>query len=92
MLAGKSSDKDELYKSFDDGANGEKGYLKNTFSKGGRGYKNHDTFQKKLGDKYRFEEHRSFEKPEIKKGRKIADDHEQAGTLFIYLFIIFFQQ
>ncbi|XP_011501543.1 PREDICTED: uncharacterized protein LOC105365146 [Ceratosolen solmsi marchali] len=80
-----------FYKTYGSDADGEKGYLKKTFSKGDHGYKTLDTFHKKLGDRYGFEEHEAFGKASDKEEEKQEDksastkhnhntDHEGAGT------------
>ncbi|XP_001599396.1 hornerin-like [Nasonia vitripennis] len=85
------SDEGGFYKSYGSDADGEKGYLKKTYSKGDHGYKSLDTFHKKLGDRYGFEEHEAFGKESDKdegkhhgksasQKRKHSDDHEGAGT------------
>ena len=66
--------------------------MKQTYSKGDHGYKTFDTFHKKNGDNYGFEEHTAFGKGrEGKKAEKDGksgsytseagddDDHEGAG-------------
>lgn len=88
MQKGKSKE-GGFYKSYGSDADGEKGYQKKTFSKGEHGYKNYDTFHKKLGDKYGFEEHEAFGKDhqpqssQVKQVRKqkVAADHEGAGRI-----------
>jgi hypothetical protein len=91
VKAGKSNE-GGFYKAYGSDADGEKGYLKKTFSKGDHGYKTLDTFHKKLGDRYGFEEHEAFGKASGKESegqegksasakRKLSNDHEGAGTL-----------
>ncbi|KAG7204713.1 hypothetical protein KM043_005127 [Ampulex compressa] len=88
--AGKS-DEGGYYKTFGSDAEGEKGYLKETYSKGDHGYKTFDTFHKRDGDKYGFEKHTAFGKARSgNKGGHHADedssskksnDHEGEGTI-----------
>ncbi|KAJ8667908.1 hypothetical protein QAD02_009571 [Eretmocerus hayati] len=49
-----------VYTEYGSDADGEKGYARKTFSNGDQGYKNYDTFHKKRGDSYGFEEHEAF--------------------------------
>ncbi|XP_058804503.1 hornerin-like [Phymastichus coffea] len=80
-----------FYKQFGNDAEGEKGYLKKSYSNGNHGYKNYDTFHKTIGDRYGFEEHeetgqqsaadsdRQQAKHKQTK-KKQSGDHEGAGT------------
>lgn len=89
MVLGKS-DEGGYYKTYGSDAEGEKGYLEATYSKGNHGYKTLDTFHKRDGDKYAFEKHVAYGKAraEEKSGREHdaasrsskGDDHEGAGT------------
>lgn len=90
MVLGKS-DEGGYYKTYGSDAEGEKGYLKATFSKGNHGYKNLDTFHKQDGDKYAFEKHIAYGKARAdkKSGHNVAassrsgkgGDYEGAGTM-----------
>lgn len=77
------SDEGGYYRTYGSDAEGEKGYLKETFGKGDQGYKTLDTFHKQDGDKYEFETQTSFGKgqadKEDKKKEKKDRDHEGAG-------------
>ncbi|XP_076766941.1 uncharacterized protein LOC143433489 [Xylocopa sonorina] len=83
------SDGGGYYKTFGSDAEGEKGYLKATFSKGNHGYKSLDTFHKQDGDKYAFEKHLAYGKSRGDKKSGHHDeaassrsgDHESAGTM-----------
>ncbi|XP_029040171.1 spore wall protein 2-like [Osmia bicornis bicornis] len=89
-VSGKS-DEGGYYKTYGSDAEGEKGYLKATFSKGNHGYKNLDTFHKQDGDKYAFEKHIAYGKAQAdkKSGHNVAaasrsskgGDYEGAGTI-----------
>ncbi|XP_031836780.1 uncharacterized protein LOC116428807 [Nomia melanderi] len=86
------SDEGGYYKTYGSDAEGEKGYMKASYSKGNHGYKTLDTFHKRDGDKYAFEKHIAFgkaradkksgdhEKDEGSRSQK-GDDHEGAGTI-----------
>ncbi|XP_017797658.1 PREDICTED: spore wall protein 2-like [Habropoda laboriosa] len=88
--AGKS-DEGGYYKTYGSDAEGEKGYLKATYSKGNHGYKTLDTFHKQDGDKYAFEKRVAYGKARADKKSshndeaasrfRKADDHEGAGTM-----------
>ncbi|XP_043672359.1 oleosin-B3-like isoform X2 [Vespula pensylvanica] len=88
--AGKS-DEGGYYKTYGSDAEGEKGYLKETYSKGDHGYKTLDTFHKQDGDKYGFEKHFAYGKARLtdesdkhaEQSSKIGkqEDHEGAGTI-----------
>ncbi|KOC69594.1 hypothetical protein WH47_05537 [Habropoda laboriosa] len=92
--AGKS-DEGGYYKTYGSDAEGEKGYLKATYSKGNHGYKTLDTFHKQDGDKYAFEKRVAYGKARADKKSshndeaasrfRKADDHEGAGTEKPYL-------
>ncbi|EFN87388.1 spore wall protein 2 [Harpegnathos saltator] len=77
------SDEGGYYRTYGSDAEGEKGYLKETYGKGDQGYKTLDTFHKQDGDKYEFETQTTYgtadddreKQKEEKKG-----DHEGAGT------------
>ncbi|XP_015181591.1 PREDICTED: stress protein DDR48-like [Polistes dominula] len=85
------SDEGGYYKTYGSDAEGEKGYLKETYSKGDHGYKTFDTFHKQDGDKYGFEKHFAYGKARsAKDSDKHAEqssnigkheDHEGAGTI-----------
>ncbi|KAI4487206.1 hypothetical protein M0804_005355 [Polistes exclamans] len=85
------SDEGGYYKTYGSDAEGEKGYLKETYSKGDHGYKTFDTFHKQDGDKYGFEKHFAYGKARRAKdsdkhaeqSSKIGkhEDHEGAGTI-----------
>ncbi|CAK9804935.1 hypothetical protein ANTPLA_LOCUS4259 [Anthophora plagiata] len=85
------SDEGGYYKTYGSDAEGEKGYLKATYSKGNHGYKTLDTFHKQDGDKYAFEKHVAYGKArgdkktshndEAASRFRKADDHEGAGTM-----------
>ncbi|XP_033349480.1 filaggrin-like [Bombus vosnesenskii] len=85
------SDEGGYYKTYGSDAEGEKGYLTATYSKGNHGYKSLDTFHKQDGDKYAFEKHVAYGKARADKksshndeaasrSRK-AGDHEGADTI-----------
>lgn len=61
VVSGKS-DEGGFYKTYGSDAEGEKGYLRQTYSNGDHGYKTLDTFHKKDGDNYGFEKHTAFGK------------------------------
>lgn len=93
VVLGKS-DEGGYYKTYGSDAEGEKGYLTATYSKGNHGYKSLDTFHKQDGDKYAFEKHVAYGKARADKksshndeaasrSRK-AGDHEGAGTEKLY--------
>ncbi|XP_015513296.1 uncharacterized protein [Neodiprion pinetum] len=71
------SDEGGYYKSYGSDAEGEKGYLKQTYSKGDHGYKTLDTFHKQDGDNYGFEKHTAFGKA---KGAKEGGEHGESGS------------
>ncbi|XP_043269182.1 spore wall protein 2-like [Venturia canescens] len=88
------SDEGGYYKTYGSDAEGEKGFVKQTYSNGDHGYKSLDTFHKKAGDNYGFEKHTAFGKAKgADKGGEQAEsgayaskvkgdgDHEQAGTV-----------
>ncbi|KAK2576526.1 hypothetical protein KPH14_005848 [Odynerus spinipes] len=85
------SDEGGYYKTYGSDAEGEKGYLKETYSKGDHGYKTLDTFHKQDGDKYGFERHFAYGKARhaddsSKHGEQSSktgkpEDHEGAGTI-----------
>ncbi|KZC09272.1 PREDICTED: hornerin-like [Dufourea novaeangliae] len=88
------SDEGGYYKTYGSDAEGEKGYLEATYSKGNHGYKTLDTFHKRDGDKYAFEKHVAYGKANADKksshhhhdddassGSGKGDDHEGAGTV-----------
>nr|XP_050854390.1 uncharacterized protein LOC127065696 isoform X1 [Vespula vulgaris] len=85
------SDEGGYYKTYGSDAEGEKGYLKETYSKGDHGYKTLDTFHKQDGDKYGFEKHFAYGKARLtdesdkhaEQSSKIGkqEDHEGAGTI-----------
>lgn len=77
------SDEGGYYRTYGGDAEGEKGYLKETYDKGDQGYKTLDTFHKQDGNKYEFETQTTY-------GKALADDdnrkhydekkdHESAG-------------
>ncbi|XP_076231307.1 uncharacterized protein LOC143177320 [Calliopsis andreniformis] len=85
------SDEGGYYKTYGSDAEGEKGYLKATYSKGNHGYKTLDTFHKRDGDKYAFEKHVAYGKARADEesghehdaashSRK-GGDHDGAGTI-----------
>lgn len=88
MVLGKS-DEGGYYKTYGSDAEGEKGYLKETYSKGDHGYKTLDTFHKQDGDKYGFQKHFAYGKARLtdesdkhaEQSSKIGkqEDHEGAG-------------
>lgn len=78
------SDEGGYYRTYGSDAEGEKGYLKETYGKGDQGYKTLDTFHKQGGDKYGFETQTSYGKGlddgNSKKRKEKKDrDHEGAG-------------
>lgn len=77
------SDEGGYYRTYGSDAEGEKGYLKETYGKGDQGYKTLDTFHKQGGDKYEFETQTSYGKghggDENKREEKKDGDHEGAG-------------
>ncbi|XP_003705461.1 uncharacterized protein LOC100875572 [Megachile rotundata] len=85
------SDEGGYYKTYGSDAEGEKGYLTATYSKGNHGYKNLDTFHKQDGDKYAFEKHiaygtardgkKSGHNEDSASGSNKGGDHEGAGTI-----------
>ncbi|XP_024946849.1 cold and drought-regulated protein CORA, partial [Cephus cinctus] len=87
------SDEGGYYKAYGSDAEGEKGYVKQTYSKGDNGYKTLDTFHKQDGDNYGFEKHTAFGKAQggenkgshghsgSYKNHDGDDDHEGAGTI-----------
>ncbi|XP_076665617.1 uncharacterized protein LOC143367546 [Andrena cerasifolii] len=83
------SDEGGYYKTYGSDAEGEKGYLKATYSKGNHGYKTLDTFHKRDGDKYAFEKHAAYgnARADEKNGHSAGSrsrkggDHEGAGTI-----------
>ncbi|KAK9307022.1 hypothetical protein QLX08_002477 [Tetragonisca angustula] len=89
-MSGKS-DEGGYYKTYGGDAEGEKGYLTATYSKGNHGYKTLDTFHKQDGDKYAFEKHVAYGKARADKKSSHNDearsrsgkagDHEGAGTM-----------
>lgn len=78
------SDEGGYYRTYGSDAEGEKGYLKETYGKGDHGYKTLDTFHKQDGDKYEFQAQTSYgkalddNKKEQQKEEK-NHDHEGAG-------------
>lgn len=82
VVLGKS-DEGGYYRTYGSDAEGEKGYLKETYGKGDHGYKNLDTFHKQDGDKYEFETQISYGKADDNRKKhhneKESDDHEGAG-------------
>ncbi|XP_014481381.1 PREDICTED: spore wall protein 2-like [Dinoponera quadriceps] len=85
-VSGKS-DEGGYYRTYGSDAEGEKGYLKETYGKGDQGYKTLDTFHKQDGDKYEFETQTAYGKDladdnkKKKHEEKKARDHESAGTM-----------
>ncbi|XP_071638239.1 uncharacterized protein [Temnothorax longispinosus] len=78
------SDEGGYYRTYGSDAEGEKGYLKETYGKGDHGYKSLDTFHKQDGDKYEFETQTTYGKAHDDKKRhneKKNRDHEGAGTM-----------
>ncbi|XP_012535030.2 spore wall protein 2-like [Monomorium pharaonis] len=79
------SDEGGYYRTYGSDAEGEKGYLKETYGKGDHGYKTLDTFHKQDGDKYEFETQTTYGKAndDHKKhhNEKKNQDHEGAGTM-----------
>ncbi|XP_011166809.1 spore wall protein 2 [Solenopsis invicta] len=79
------SDEGGYYRTYGSDAEGEKGYLKETYGKGDHGYKTLDTFHKQDGDKYEFETQTTFGKALANNDEKRQDekknDHEGAGTM-----------
>lgn len=80
VVLGKS-DEGGSYRTYGSDAEGEKGYLKETYGKGDHGYKTLDTFHKQDGDKYEFETQTSYGKnsDDKKHNEKKNHDHEGAG-------------
>lgn len=82
VVLGKS-DEGGYYRTYGSDAEGEKGYLKETYGKGDHGYKTLDTFHKQDGDKYEFETQTTYGKTldDDKKqhNEKKNRDHEGAG-------------
>lgn len=79
------SDEGGYYRTYGSDAEGEKGYLKETYGKGDQGYKTLDTFHKQDGDKYEFEAQTTYGKglaneQKRHEGRK-SRDHESAGKM-----------
>lgn len=64
------SDEGGYYRTYGSDAEGEKGYLKETYGKGDQGYKTLDTFHKQDGDKYEFETQTTY-------GKSLADDNDE---------------
>ncbi|XP_032687127.1 spore wall protein 2-like [Odontomachus brunneus] len=84
-VSGKS-DEGGYYRTYGSDAEGEKGYLKETYGKGDQGYKTLDTFHKQDGDEYEFETQTSYGKDLVddnseKRKEKKDHDHEGAGTM-----------
>ncbi|EGI62500.1 PREDICTED: spore wall protein 2-like [Acromyrmex echinatior] len=80
------SDEGGYYRTYGSDAEGEKGYLKETFGKGDHGYKTLDTFHKQDGDKYEFETQTTYGKGHADDSHKKhhdekKNDHEGAGTM-----------
>ncbi|XP_011694158.1 PREDICTED: spore wall protein 2-like [Wasmannia auropunctata] len=80
------SDEGGYYRTYGSDAEGEKGYLKETYGKGDHGYKTLDTFHKQDGDKYEFETETAYGKAKTDDNRKKHNekknrDHESAGTM-----------
>lgn len=83
------SDEENYFRTYGNDADGEKGYEKQTHSKGNHGYKTRDTFHKQDGDNYGFEEHEAFGRARGKedengqakssKHKSKHADHEGAG-------------
>lgn len=77
------SDEGGYYRTYGSDAEGEKGYLKETYDKGDQGYKTLDTFHKQDGDKYEFETQTTYGKvladADSGKHRNEKKDHESAG-------------
>ncbi|XP_023287888.1 uncharacterized protein LOC105702518 [Orussus abietinus] len=65
------------YKTYGNDADGEKGFIKRTYSKGDHGYKTLDTFHKQDGDKYLFAKETAYGK-----GRDShhGDKHAKSGS------------
>ena len=88
VVLGKS-DEGGYYRTYGSDAEGEKGYLKETYGKGDHGYKTLDTFHKQDGDKYEFETQTTYGKGDADDSHKKHDekhhdekknDHEGAGN------------
>ncbi|XP_078036929.1 uncharacterized protein LOC144470024 [Augochlora pura] len=90
-VSGKS-DEGGYYKTYGSDAEGEKGYMKASYSKGNHGYKTLDTFHKRDGDKYAFEKNDAFGKARSDEksshhdqragyGSGKSGDHDGAGTI-----------
>lgn len=80
------SDEGGYYRSYGSDAEGEKGYLKETYGKGDQGYKTLDTFHKQDGDKYEFETQITYGKAAAdgeKRKEKKDGDHESAGETLL---------
>ncbi|KAL0128968.1 hypothetical protein PUN28_003979 [Cardiocondyla obscurior] len=79
------SDEGGYYRTYGSDAEGEKGYLKETYGKGDQGYKTLDTFHKQDGDKYEFETQTSYGKAHADGKKRHNEnknrDHETAGTM-----------
>ncbi|XP_076628050.1 uncharacterized protein LOC143345117 [Colletes latitarsis] len=85
------SDEGGYYKTYGSDAEGEKGYMKASYSKGNHGYKTLDTFHKQDGDKYAFEKHtayggargdkKSSHHDDADSRSRKSGDHEGAGTI-----------
>jgi len=73
------SDEGGYHRSYGSDAEGEKGYLKETYGKGDQGYKTLDTFHKQDGDKYEFETQTSYGKAGDNERKN--SDHESAGKI-----------
>jgi len=82
VVLGKS-DEGGYYRTYGSDAEGEKGYLKETYGKGDHGYKTLDTFHKRDGDKYEFETQTTYGKTHAddkkQHNEKKNRDHEGAG-------------
>ncbi|XP_076301236.1 uncharacterized protein LOC143219188 [Lasioglossum baleicum] len=66
------------YKTYGSDAENEKGYMKETYSKGNHGYKTLDTFHKRDGDKYAFEKHVAYGK--ARSDKKSNHHGEDSGS------------
>lgn len=104
VVTGKS-DEGGYYKTYGNDAEGEKGFVKQTYSNGDHGYKSLDTFHKKVGDNYGFEEHTAFGKAKSadKGGRQAKSgaytskvkgdgDHEGAGSQVLPFPLFFYHR
>lgn len=76
LVSGKS-DEGGYYKSYGSDAEGEKGHLTQSYSKGDHGYRTLDTFHKQDGDNYGFEKHTAFGKG---KGAEEGGSHGKSGA------------